>query len=359
MTSRQEYFAKTIQKLNHQNQPDDSIKVWFTESGARRKFFSEEFWSIDYDAFMAEYDLFMQTKVSPLLFQTNLANFATLFDRIDRSEYYLIPRKDTLQDFTTADFIVDCPSRKKLPQQQFRKSHIQGYFVKNQPFYPRYDCMPLAYDEANRILARKIYWLKDLWNEHKSKLVALLVKAFQSCHYDDIFNFYIAFIDFIYHHDQKSSHSDSLAMSIFFNYSESMKHYPLYLSFNQPRIEKFFRVLPTKFVASCCNPLITVDKEFLTIIRDLSHDIFAHKQIVKSRIYTLFPSTEIFARNLCNFIVKYHPYFIEELFNIAHEDFVIIGTFQFARRITQYPIFKDFPIQYVSDQIMQQHDIDL
>lgn len=359
MTSRQQYFAKTIQKLNKQNQQVDSIRVWFTESGARRKFFSEEFWSIDYDAFMKEYDGFMKTKVSPLFFQTNLANFATLFDRIDRSEYYLIPRKDTLQDLTTVDYILDCPDKKKLPYQQFRKSHIQGYYVQNRQFYPRYDCMPLAYDEENRIIARKIYWLKDLWNEHKPKLVALLIKAFQSCHYDDIFNFYIAFIDFIYHHDKKSYRSENLAMSIFFNFPESMKEYPLYFSFNQPRVEKFIRVLPTRFVACCCNPLVTVDKEFMTITRDLSHDIFAHKQLIKSRIYTVIPSAEIFARNICNFIVRYHPDFIEEFFNISHEDSVIIGTFIFARRISKYPIFKDFPIQYIPDQIMQQHDLDL
>jgi len=358
MTSRQQYFAKTIQKLNKQNQQDDSIKVWFTESGARRKFFSEEFWSIDNEAFMQEYDRFIKTKVSTLFFKTNLANFATLFDRIDRSQYYLIPRQDLLQDLSTANYIVDCPSKNKLVQ-QFRKSNVQGYYFKNISGYPQYDCIPLAYDEENRIVARKIYWFKELWNQHKPKLVQLLIKAFESCHYDDIFNFYIAFIDFIYHHDQKSAHSDRLAMSIFFNFPESMKEYPLYFSFNQPRVEKFFRVIPTRFVASCCNPLVTVDKEFMTIISDLAHDIFGHKQLIKSRVYTVFPSVEKYAQTFCSWIVKNHPDCIEELFNLAHEDSFIIGTEKFARQIINRPIFNEYPIYYISNKVLQEQDIEL
>lgn len=56
---------------------------------------------------------------------------------------------------------------------------------------------------------------------------------------------------------------------------------------------------------------------------------------------------------------KVSPLFFKTNLANLHEDSVIIGTFKFARRISKYPIFKDYPIQYVPDQIMQQNDIDL
>ena len=148
-------------------------------------------------------------------------------------------------------------------------------------------------------------------------------------------------------------------MSIFFNFPESMKDYPLYLSLNQPKVEKFFRVIPTKFVASCCNPLVTVDKEFMTIISDLAHDIFAHKQLIKSRVYTVFPSVEKYAQTFCSWIVKNHPDCIEELFNLAHENSLTIGTKNFARAVINHPVLNKYPIYYISNESLQEQDIEL
>lgn len=287
----------------------NQMQVWY------KPYFKEEFWDTDIITFMTEFEVFIQTKQSYLLYWSSLVNMTLLFARINKCRYYVMTTQNKPFYVTpkTKDMVTFNNNRKRgdvgyRPNQNYPEN-VYGYF--SSTAYPLYEIR--------------------FWDKIKDKLLQLLTNAF-NCSYTNIYLLYKTFICFLQNNNNESSSASLTALPIHllyicsqfgseadtifddeYGYEEHLEAFLsndfyglqseehstkdkietlkrlmeeefIYLSLLFPSQHKFARHEFTNVVPTTINPIYFVDTGRFDMVNIIGHDFNNHK-IMKRKLH--------------------------------------------------------------------------
>jgi hypothetical protein len=218
----------------------DQKALWLNAQKYPRPYFKEEILSMSLSQFMKEYERFMTTKQSDRFFLTNLINFSSLLQRIDNS----------------------------------------------------FNCYPCVKYPASDIYCFQYSLQKDIWKSKKPGMINKLIKAIETCHYNDVFKFYKAFLDYFCEIDQINNVS-SYKLFVCTNQGISTRNkkgiqpilsrnfennFVLFLALTIPNGITIGRFLYTKIAFVSINPMLPPHEHgaFKTVTDMFWHELLIH-----------------------------------------------------------------------------------
>jgi hypothetical protein len=347
------YYPKMMNSMNQTKINElylNNMKVWY-----KSKFFLEEHYKIDIEKFYEEYNNFVLTNQSYIIYWDNIINILLFLCKIKTCRYY----------FSVSDSISFLQILEENKFNEFYEHKIENKYIIRKPDLEK----TIVPDIKSKLKIKKSYldsYYESTTNKkckegesciylfklHKlfvnnQELIQLLFDSF-SCNYNNILNLYALILNIfcktfpdsqfmiwkrglydVTRTDEAYELSNIIGIKIdeYFNsinndyrqkFNDAFKNTYLHFSFNLISEIKYGRFIPTNIISTLINPIIHLDSEYHnSILAKVTHDLIFHN------LYKFKQNTQKQDTNngikLIVYLNKINPEYIILMHNIFHE----------------------------------------